>query len=58
MFLYNNFMKLNVLFLMFLFSINLFSTDFEVEIFSAGDGSGTKIFEFSDWSVLSAQLIP
>ena len=48
MFLYNNFMKFNVLFLMFLFSINLFSTDFEIEIMSAGDGSETKIFKFSD----------
>ena len=41
-------MKLNLHFLMFLFSINLFSTDFEIEIMSAGDGSETKIFEFSD----------
>ena len=41
-------MKLNLLFLMLLFSINLFSTDFEIEIMSAGDGSETKIFEFSD----------
>ena len=41
-------MKLNILFLIFLFSINLFSTDFEIEIMSAGDGSETKIFEFSD----------
>ena len=41
-------MKLIVLFFIFLFSINLFSTDFEIEIMSAGDGSETKIFEFSD----------
>ena len=41
-------MKLNILFMIFLFSIHLFSTDFEIEIMSAGDGSETKIFKFSD----------
>ncbi len=41
-------MKLNLLLLCTLLSINLFSYDFEIEIMSAGDGSEAKIFQFSD----------
>lgn len=41
-------MKLYLLISFLLFSINLSSNDFELEIMSAGDGSDTRIFKFSD----------
>ena len=41
-------MKLNIFFFLMLFSTNLFSYDFEIEIMSAGDGSEAKVFKFSD----------
>ncbi len=41
-------MKLTVIFFFILYSINLYSNDFELEIMSASDGSETTIFNFSD----------
>ena len=41
-------MRLYLIFLFLFISINSFSYDFEIEIMSAGDGSETTIFKFSD----------
>ena len=41
-------MRILLFFSFLIFNSNLFSYDFELEILSAGDGSDTKVFKFSD----------
>ena len=41
-------MKLTILIFLIFFSIKVSSNDFDLEIMSAGDGSETKVFKFSD----------